>query len=78
MAGILDGKRQFHLQTTEEDVGKYVILPGDPGRVPKIAEMCIRDRSCLVTIYWPLRSCSDCFTTRIEHRGPDFSVAKLR
>lgn len=37
MAGIMDGERQFHIQTTPEEVGKYVILPGDPGRVPKIA-----------------------------------------
>lgn len=28
---------QFHLRTTPEQVGKYVILPGDPGRVEKIA-----------------------------------------
>ena len=26
-----------HLQCTEEDIGKYVFLPGDPGRVPVIA-----------------------------------------
>lgn len=37
MAGILDGKKQFHLMITSEDVGRYVILPGDPGRVSKIA-----------------------------------------
>lgn len=29
---------QFHLQVNESMVGKYAILPGDPGRVPKIAE----------------------------------------
>lgn len=28
---------QFHLRITPEQVGKYVILPGDPGRVEKIA-----------------------------------------
>lgn len=27
----------FHTKTTKNDVGKYVILPGDPGRVPLIA-----------------------------------------
>lgn len=37
MSGILDTERQFHIQTKAGDVGKYVILPGDPGRVPKIA-----------------------------------------
>lgn len=28
---------RFHLKVTDEQVGKYVILPGDPGRVEKIA-----------------------------------------
>ena len=27
----------FHLKTRKGDIGRYVILPGDPGRVPKIA-----------------------------------------
>jgi uridine phosphorylase len=27
-----------HIQCTEEDIGGYVLLPGDPGRVPAIAE----------------------------------------
>ena len=38
MASIMDGERQFHIQTLPEEVGRYVILPGDPGRVPKIAQ----------------------------------------
>lgn len=38
MASIMDGERQFHIRTIPEEVGRYVILPGDPGRVPKIAE----------------------------------------
>lgn len=29
---------QYHLRTKKEDVGKYVILPGDPKRVPLIAQ----------------------------------------
>ena len=37
MAGILDGERQYHVQTKPGDIGKYVILAGDPGRIPKIA-----------------------------------------
>ena len=37
MARITDGERQFHLKVTPGEVGKYVILPGDPGRVSKIA-----------------------------------------
>ena len=28
---------QYHLQIKEGDVGKYVILPGDPKRCKKIA-----------------------------------------
>ena len=39
MASIMDGERQFHIKTTAEEVGRYVILPGDPGRVSKIAEL---------------------------------------
>ena len=39
MASIMDGERQFHIQTLPEEVGEYVILPGDPGRVPKIAAL---------------------------------------
>jgi len=34
---LLDKKLQYHLQVTAEQVGKYVIMPGDPGRVAKIA-----------------------------------------
>ena len=30
-------ERQFHIDCTPEDVGRYCILPGDPGRVPAIA-----------------------------------------
>ncbi len=30
-------ERQFHIDCTAEDVGRYCILPGDPGRVPAIA-----------------------------------------
>ena len=29
--------REFHIHTTPEDVGRYVILPRDPGRCEKIA-----------------------------------------
>ncbi len=39
MAGIMDGERQFHIRTIPEEVGRYVILPGDPGRVPAIAQL---------------------------------------
>lgn len=36
---LLDEKIQYHLLTDENNIGKYVILTGDPGRVPKIAEL---------------------------------------
>ena len=39
MASIMDGERQFHIRTIPEEVGRYVIMPGDPGRVPKIAAL---------------------------------------
>ena len=38
MALVQDDIR-FHLRIRTGDVGRYVILPGDPGRVPKIAEL---------------------------------------
>lgn len=34
---LLDQNKQYHLDITADDVGHYVILPGDPGRVSKIA-----------------------------------------
>lgn len=37
MAYEVDGK-QYHVQLKEGDVGKYVILPGDPKRCAKIAK----------------------------------------
>ena len=39
MASIMDGERQFHIKTIPDEVGRYVILTGDPGRVPQIAEL---------------------------------------
>lgn len=29
--------KQYHTHTSPGDVGRYVLMPGDPGRVPKIA-----------------------------------------
>lgn len=37
MASIISDEVRFHLKIRNGDVGRYVILPGDPGRVPKIA-----------------------------------------
>ena len=33
-----DVNRQYHIQTAKDEVGRYVILPGDPGRCGKIAQ----------------------------------------
>lgn len=32
-----EGKLQYHIRCRPGDVGRYVLLPGDPDRVPKIA-----------------------------------------
>ena len=36
--GLFKDEREFHLKIKKGDIGKYVIMPGDPARVPKIAE----------------------------------------
>ncbi len=36
--GLIKENERFHLKIKDGDAGRYVILPGDPGRVPKIAE----------------------------------------
>ncbi len=38
MAVLTDGERQFHIKAKAGEVGRYVILCGDPQRVPKIAQ----------------------------------------
>ncbi len=38
MASIISDDIRFHLKIRNGDVGRYVILPGDPGRVPLIAK----------------------------------------
>jgi uridine phosphorylase len=37
--GLMEEERQYHIQVSKGQVGRYVLLPGDPGRVPKIADM---------------------------------------
>ena len=32
-------EKQFHIACTKGDIGRYCILPGDPGRVPAIAAL---------------------------------------
>ena len=34
-----DTGRQFHIHCVEGDVGRYCILPGDPGRCEAIANL---------------------------------------
>lgn len=34
----MDKELQYHIKLSEADGAKYAIVPGDPGRVPKIAE----------------------------------------
>ncbi len=33
-----EDERQYHISLKKGDVARYVLLPGDPGRVPRIAE----------------------------------------
>lgn len=35
---VSEMETQYHIGLKRGDVGRYVLLPGDPGRVPKIAE----------------------------------------
>ena len=34
----MNDEKQYHIGLKKGEIGRYVILPGDPGRVPKIAE----------------------------------------
>ena len=60
--------KQYHINCKEGDVGRYVLLPGDPFRTDVIAsmfddEMCIRDRdsgdqrqgASSVSVFGPVR-----------------------
>ena len=38
MYAVNDNGQQYHVELSKGDVGRYVILPGDPGRVEAIAE----------------------------------------
>ena len=38
MSTVYSRDEEFHLKITEGDIGKYVILCGDPGRCEKIAK----------------------------------------
>lgn len=34
----IDPERQYHIQVAKGEVGRYVLLPGDPKRCAKIAQ----------------------------------------
>jgi uridine phosphorylase len=34
---VAKGEKKYHIGLTKEDVGEYVLVPGDPGRTPMIA-----------------------------------------
>jgi len=36
---IIGGGMQYHIRCKQGDVGRYVLLPGDPDRVPKIGQL---------------------------------------
>lgn len=38
MSLVYSKGKEFHINVSKEDIGEYVILPGDPGRCEKIAE----------------------------------------
>ena len=40
-------EKQYHIHCVEGDVGRYVILPGDPGRCEKIAALDVYKRQRL-------------------------------
>ena len=40
-------KLQYHIQMKPGDVGRYVLLPGDPGRCDKIANILTTATRCL-------------------------------
>ena len=37
MGTLGDGEKQYHIDCGTEDVGRYVLLPGSPDRVPLLA-----------------------------------------
>lgn len=62
---VVSGK-QYHLMVGEGDVARYVLLPGDPGRVPKIAVTWDR--------YWHVATHREYVTYTGEYRGVRISA----
>ena len=53
-----DASKQYHIQVGKEEVGRYVILPGDPKRCKKIAQYF--DDPVLVCLLYTSPSPRDC------------------
>jgi len=58
--------KQYHLMVGEGDVARYVLLPGDPERVPRIARTWDR--------YWHIASHREYVTYTGEYRGARISA----
>ncbi|MEC7986557.1 MAG: nucleoside phosphorylase [Myxococcota bacterium] len=46
MANFGNTEKQYHIDCSEEDVGRYVLLPGSPDRVPLIASFLENAKEC--------------------------------
>ena len=57
-----DTSRQYHIQVAKGEVGRYVIMPGDPGRCEKIAEYL--ENPVLVASNRELRLIRECLMLR--------------
>ena len=57
-----DINRQYHIQVAKGEVGRYVIMPGDPGRCEKIAEYL--ENPVLLQVTGNLRLIRECWMVR--------------
>ena len=51
-SAMTKGKLQYHLRLKPGDVGRYVLLPGDPDRVLRIAEQLDDAREVMFQDNW--------------------------
>ena len=51
-SAMTKGKLQYHLRLKPGDVGRYVLLPGDPDRVLRIAEQLDDAREVMFQNNW--------------------------
>ena len=61
MKNYSEDNRLYHIQVAPGEVGKYVILPGDPGRCEKIAQyfqdpVRIADNREFTGLFWSVYS----------------------